>query len=496
MANLMLNQPSRYEYIPGDGDADIDLSERLQSRETITFVNSNHRNEQLRNENLVKTDDNVSSTVEYFEEKRIPRGASNVHHNFQNNNTNVSKNPQLYVTEIEKRLENQQCEEVNETLYELWRLQELISQYDSHISYYSILKEASVNQYYNYLDTYYMASGNTTQNTSNMQYHVQYDNSSVNQSIHNVTFDHEVQSNDAQQVQELENRYIQKTTKTSSGKNCEYWEGVLPKRKKLPGEVSPIQVYSRKVFVGGVPWDITEEQLRIAFGKFGNFIVQWPTRDSASSSTVRIKGYLYLIFDNKDSVKNLIEQIKESGAESNGGSVTFNYRIKCNRNKHVQIVPWLISDNYWEERVYDYDERMWTIFVGGLHGKLYAQALFTIFNNLFKNVISVKIDTDEYNYPTGSGSIRFSNRKSYIKAIIANYIEVKTSTLGPKSIEIQHYMEDEVCNVCQNAPGRKFCKTECFEYFCEMCWKRKHKMSTQHVAVSRHHKNKDGDCLY
>jgi len=450
------------------------LSERLKGKETITFVNSSHRNEQHRNENLMRDDVNTSNTVEYYEE--VHPNYSNKDVSFHPNDRELKYNPApVYVSEIEKNLPSDQVDRLNDTIYELWRLQEIIGNCDRYLSYYYNLRENSLNQYHIQLDSYY----------TNNSFQSSYDQS-LNPS-NTASVEPEIYQN-----HNLEESSISsKSWKNRSEKSCEYWEGVLPKRKRTPGDVNQMPVYSRKVFVGGVPWDITEEQLRIAFGKFGTFTIQWPTRDSVSSN-VRIKGYLYLIFENEESVKSLIDQIKDSGTESNGGSITFNFRIKCNRNKHVQIVPWITSDNYWEEKCFNIDDSTFpTIFVGGLHGKLYAQALFAIFNSLFKNVISVKIDTDEYNYPTGSGSIRFNCRSSYIKAINANYIEVKTSTFGPKSIEIQHYMEDEVCHLCKNAPGKKFCKTDCFEYYCELCWKRKHKNMIQHVAVTRHHKNKD-----
>ena len=471
-----------------DNGNDISLIQRLKNGDTLKFVNSYHRNEQLRNENWVKTDNNCSSQVEYYEELPETRSvkASNRDIAYHNNHGNDAP---LMVSDIEKNLLPLTAEGANENLYELWRLHEIIGHCDSYISYYYDLRENSLTQYYQYLDLY---NGNTRFPSS-------YNGGiTVNQNVNqNVSFDHESCDVSVPVYHQEAPKPMKQVSKFNQQRSCEYWEGVLPKRKKLSGEANP-PVYSRKVFVGGVPWDITEEQLRTAFAKFGSFMVQWPTRDSASASNVRIKGYLYLIFDNKDSVWNLVEQIKEVGAESNGGSVTFNFRIKCNRNKHVQIVPWIISDNFWEERCFDLEEKIWTIFVGGLHGKLYAQALFAIFNNLFNNVISVKIDTDEYNYPTGSGSLRFSSRKSYTKAINANYIEVKTSTFGPKSIEIQHYMEDELCSICVRSPGKKFCKTECFEYFCDMCWKHKHKYkpSSQHVAVTRHHKNKESEFTY
>lgn len=274
------------------------------------------------------------------------------------------------------------------------------------------------------------------------------------------------------------------STYNQSQKIKDHWNWPLPKRSGKP------QTYfSKKVFIGGVPWDITEDQLQAAFKKYGPFKVQWPVKET-SSSQVRIKGYLYLIFESEENVNILLNDSSFVKPELDGGSVTYNCRIKCNRNKHVQIVPWLLSDNTYSIPTSPLDD-LKTVFVGGLHGKLYAEALFHIFKYFFGHVVSVKIDTDEYSYPTGSGSITFSTTKSYQAAMNANYVEIETATIGPKKIEIQHFMEDKLCH-CGCNLGRKFCK-DCYKYFCDGCWKVQHnrdEKSLHHRAVTRNHKNR------
>jgi len=264
----------------------------------------------------------------------------------------------------------------------------------------------------------------------------------------------------------------------------DHWNRPLPKRTGVNRET----YFSKKVFIGGVPWDITEDQLQAAFKKYGPFKVQWPVKET-SSSQVRIKGYLYLIFESEENVNILLKDSSFVKPELDGGSVTYNCRIKCNRNKHVQIVPWLLSDNTFSVPTSPHDD-LKTVFVGGLHGKLYAEALFHIFKHFFGNVVSVKIDTDEFSYPTGSGSITFSTTKSYQAAMNANYVEIETKTIGPKKIEIQHFMEDKLCH-CGCNLGRKFCK-DCYKYFCDGCWKVQHRdeKSLHHRAVTRNHKNR------
>ena len=55
-----------------------------------------------------------------------------------------------------------------------------------------------------------------------------------------------------------------------------------------------------------------------------------------------------------------------------------------------------------------------------------ADALGYIMNDLFGNVVYAGIDTDKHKYPIGSGRVTFSSSKSYINAIRAAFVEIKT----------------------------------------------------------------------
>ncbi|XP_055955955.1 cytoplasmic polyadenylation element-binding protein [Patella vulgata] len=68
------------------------------------------------------------------------------------------------------------------------------------------------------------------------------------------------------------------------------WSGQLPPRSyKNP-------TYSCKVFLGGVPWDITEPGLQAAFSKFGSLKIEWPGKD----------GYVYLLFDCEKCIRTIV----------------------------------------------------------------------------------------------------------------------------------------------------------------------------------------------
>ena len=59
-------------------------------------------------------------------------------------------------------------------------------------------------------------------------------------------------------------------------------------------------------------------------------------------------------------------------------------------------------------------------------GMMSADALGYIMNDLFGNVVYAGIDTDKHKYPIGSGRVTFSSSKSYINAIRAAFVEIKT----------------------------------------------------------------------
>lgn len=70
------------------------------------------------------------------------------------------------------------------------------------------------------------------------------------------------------------------------------WRGQLPPRSHSSKTLSP------KVFLGGVPWDITEQNLVQAFRPFGPIKIEWPGKELSSVP----KGYLYIIFEHEKQV--------------------------------------------------------------------------------------------------------------------------------------------------------------------------------------------------
>ncbi|KAA8595743.1 hypothetical protein FQN60_011034 [Etheostoma spectabile] len=146
------------------------------------------------------------------------------------------------------------------------------------------------------------------------------------------------------------------------------WSGQLPPRNNKD------PLYSCKVFLGGVPWDITEE---------------------------------------REVCEGIAPCLLPRPVSPRG-------------QPRVQVIPWVISDSNYVRCPAQRLDPSKTVFVGALHGMLNAEALASIMNDLFGGVMYAGIDTDKHKYPIGSGRVTFNNQRSYLKAVCAAFVEIKT----------------------------------------------------------------------
>ncbi|XP_063241576.1 cytoplasmic polyadenylation element-binding protein 2 [Bacillus rossius redtenbacheri] len=229
--------------------------------------------------------------------------------------------------------------------------------------------------------------------------------------------------------------------------------------------------FSRKVFVGGLPPDIDEDEITASFRRFGPLVVDWPHK-AESKSYFPPKGYAFLLFQDESSVQQLIDACIQD--EDKLYLCVSSPTIK---DKPVQIRPWRLSDaDFVLDASMPLDPRK-TVFVGGVPRPLKAVELAMIMDRLYGGVCYAGIDTDpELKYPKGAGRVAFSNQQSYIAAISARFVQLQHGDID-KRVEVKPYvLDDQMCDECQGQRcGGKFApffcaNVTCLQYYCEHCW--------------------------
>uniref|UniRef100_A0A0N5ADY9 RRM domain-containing protein n=1 Tax=Syphacia muris TaxID=451379 RepID=A0A0N5ADY9_9BILA len=270
------------------------------------------------------------------------------------------------------------------------------------------------------------------------------------------------------------------------------WCGELP----LHNYVNP--VFSRKVFVGGIPWDANESDLVTAFNKFGTCRVEWPIKEMRAThlqvcGTRRPKafGYVYIVYNDGSSIRKLLQECKQEL----GSAGEWYFKISTRRThsatevRQVQVIPWVVSDISCIPSTVGPSDPKKTVFVGGVHGMVTSQMLYSIMNEIFGSVALVELDSDKYQYPLGSGRVTFLSSSSFYRAVEDGFFEIRTSKFS-KRVQVDPYIQLSKCSQCGVAVGPYFCRERiCFNYYCAHCWQIRHSIKgpyNNHRPLERH----------
>ncbi|CAF1267653.1 unnamed protein product [Adineta ricciae] len=284
------------------------------------------------------------------------------------------------------------------------------------------------------------------------------------------------------------------------------WRGYLPMRFE-PMTMDQYQInthFSQKVFLGGIPPELTEAELLLVLRKFGKCNIKWPKNDGLSHN---MPGFCHVVFRESRSVCELLKHCTRqqrstvdyflhihmsltsstltttttttaAGGQSSSSS---GVSLRPNRLKPIQVVPWNMKDNVFvvqQENIAALDPsyKDWsrTIFVSPLHGKMTAFSLATIMANVFGSVSMAQINTDKYGYPTGTGTVLFCDSHSYMRAVAAGAIDIKCDCFH-KLLDIDPFLrENEPCAFCPSVADL-FCRNfHCLRSYCKQCWINRH----------------------
>uniref|UniRef100_A0A8C7E6U7 Cytoplasmic polyadenylation element binding protein 3 n=1 Tax=Naja naja TaxID=35670 RepID=A0A8C7E6U7_NAJNA len=231
-----------------------------------------------------------------------------------------------------------------------------------------------------------------------------------------------------------------------------------------------VERYSRKVFVGGLPPDIDEDEITASFRRFGPLVVDWPHK-AESKSYFPPKGYAFLLFQEESSVQALIDACLEED-----GKLYLCVSSPTIKDKPVSKI--IMRPMGFSDVQFYTDSRLKIKFMAiSPYSCSLIVELAMIMDRLYGGVCYAGIDTDpELKYPKGAGRVAFSNQQSYIAAISARFVQLQHNDID-KRVEVKPYvLDDQMCDECQGTRcGGKFApffcaNVTCLQYYCEYCW--------------------------
>ncbi|CAJ0591769.1 unnamed protein product [Cylicocyclus nassatus] len=228
---------------------------------------------------------------------------------------------------------------------------------------------------------------------------------------------------------------------------------------------------SRKVFVGGLPQDISKSSLLRKFSAYGRVRLDFPSEPTHPPRTRKIdrklstSGYVFLIYDTEAAVFNLLRDCTFFE-----GNYFLPFREDSLCLKYAQVRPWqLTSIAYIPDMNAVIDPRL-TVFIGGVPRPLTSGELAMLLERNYGPLLYCEIDVDpELFYPKGAARAVFASYSSYVRAIQNRFLHIPNVEFNKRTVEIKPYMMDDIlCDECLKETSVHFCKS-CMQYYCEAC---------------------------
>uniref|UniRef100_A0A915B4E2 RRM domain-containing protein n=1 Tax=Parascaris univalens TaxID=6257 RepID=A0A915B4E2_PARUN len=242
------------------------------------------------------------------------------------------------------------------------------------------------------------------------------------------------------------------------------------------------EIYSRKIFIGGVPTDVTQDTVRATFSKFGELFIDWPK--PSNGSTLKRGGdcplgYLFIIYMEERSVRKLM-----SSCYQMDGKAYLLMSSQTVKQKPVEVRPWRLSDIKYEPYSDLQIDTLRTVFIGAMPRPTRAEELADVLSGLFGPVCYACIHVDpELRYPKGAARVTFATEAGFISALKAKFVHLPHAG-ALKRVEIKPYVvEGMMCDQCRGARYSEHCTVtfcahlSCLQYFCNICWYYHHRTS-------------------
>lgn len=168
-----------------------------------------------------------------------------------------------------------------------------------------------------------------------------------------------------QQITALNQLYLQQNQQHLINTCC-VWSG------QIPTKTSSDTVYSKKVFVGGIPWSYDNYDIKNMFPEFRSIKIEWPLDEQNH----KVKGFTYVVFESEDDVKMLLDTCKKKGSYFYETNSYFLKIMSSDKVKMIEIVPWKVSDSCYLTCPKQNLDSSKTAFVGGIHGKVSGNQLY------------------------------------------------------------------------------------------------------------------------